>query len=111
MKVSHLLRSIQYALLTAVGWVLTPVIRLIFSLVYRSSSKCVAPIEDPLCLLPATELARKIRAREVTFKQSSMVQNYCLKHQCDVTLKLSQTKHGRSELSLQHQWEVTLFAR
>lgn len=66
MKVSHLLRSIQYAVLTAVGWVLTPIIRLIFSLVYQSSSKCVTPIEDPLCLLPATELARKIRTREVT---------------------------------------------
>ncbi|XP_048768170.2 fatty-acid amide hydrolase 2-A-like [Ostrea edulis] len=66
MKVTHLMWLVQYALLTVVGRILCPVIRLIFSLIYRTSSKVVDPIDSPLCLMSAVELAKKIRSREIT---------------------------------------------
>ncbi|XP_022294098.2 fatty-acid amide hydrolase 2-like isoform X3 [Crassostrea virginica] len=65
MTISHLLRRVQYGILSALGWVVVPILRLIFSLIYKSRSKCVDPVDNPLCLIPATELARRIRAREV----------------------------------------------
>ncbi|XP_062608831.1 fatty-acid amide hydrolase 2-like isoform X2 [Saccostrea cucullata] len=69
MKVSHLLHSVQYATLTLEGWIVCPIIRLIFSLIYKSKSKCVDPIENPLCLMTAVDLAAKIRSREVTAEE------------------------------------------
>jgi hypothetical protein len=68
MTVARLMRSVQYAVLTVVGRVLCPVIRWIFSLIYSPSSKVVDPVQNPLCLMSAVDLAQKIRSREVRVK-------------------------------------------
>ncbi|KAH3727330.1 fatty-acid amide hydrolase 2-like [Dreissena polymorpha] len=65
MAVAKHVQTVFSWLLTLLGWVFVPLTNYLFSRWYDKTVRTVQPVEDEVLLKSATEIARKIRSREL----------------------------------------------
>ena len=63
--IAKIVKALLHLLLTLIGFIIKPILKVLFSVIYDGSAKTVSRIENELCLKTAADLARMIRSRKV----------------------------------------------